>query len=406
MKNIFVICLLLAASHLLAAPSVLRDSRNFNREWKSQIGDVAGADAVAFDEGKWSDANLPHSFSTPYFAANDKFYIGYGWYRKYFDVPAEWTGKRVNLEFDGVFQVAEVFVNGQRVGEHKGGYTGFTFDITDAVQPGDNVVAVRVNNLWNARLAPRAGEHVFSGGIYRDVRLVVTAPLPVAWYGTSVTTQQVSKESATVNVKTKVVNNSAAAKSATVNTLVLDAAGKTVAQMESTKTIAVGATNNIYRFDPQTWQPLGDANNTCWARGATWAIYGFALSYAYTRQERYLEAAVRLTKKFIANLDGEIIPWNDFYEAPYPGRVRDATAGAIAVCGFQELAKHRAADAEILRAKNVLLDLLCSDDYLDFNDTCCGVQKGGQGGKNEYTSWRDCYLLEALSRELEQGEPA
>jgi unsaturated chondroitin disaccharide hydrolase len=164
------------------------------------------------------------------------------------------------------------------------------------------------------------------------------------------------------------------------------------------------STNNLYRFDPQTWQPLGDPNNTYWARGATWAIYGFALSYSYTRNEKYLEASVRLAKKFIANLDEEIIPWNDFHEAPHPNRVRDASAGAIAVCGFQELAKHQAADAEILKAKNALLDRLCSDDYLDFNDACCGVQKRGQGGKNGYTSWGDYYLMEALSRELKDEE--
>jgi unsaturated chondroitin disaccharide hydrolase len=164
------------------------------------------------------------------------------------------------------------------------------------------------------------------------------------------------------------------------------------------------STNNIYRFDPKTWQPLGDPNNTYWARGATWAIYGFALSYGYTRQEKYLEAAVRLARKFIANLDEEIVPWNDFHEAPHPNRVRDASAGAVAVCGFQELAKHGAADAEILRAKNALLDRLCSDDYLDFNDACCGVQKRGQGGKSGYTSWGDYYLMEALSRELKGEE--
>jgi hypothetical protein len=93
-----------------------------------------GADAAKFDDSKWDDANLPHSFSMPYFAA-DRFYVGYGWYRKHFDVPKAWSGKRINLEFDGVFQVAEVFVNGKRIGEHKGGYTGFTFDITDAVKP-------------------------------------------------------------------------------------------------------------------------------------------------------------------------------------------------------------------------------------------------------------------------------
>ena len=74
------------------------------------------------------------------------------------------------------------------------------------------------------------------------------------------------------------------------------------------------------------------------------------------------------------------------------------------MCGFQELAKHGAADAEILQAKQKMLARLCSDDYLDFNDNCCGVQKRGQGGKNGYTSWGDYYLMEALSRELGGNE--
>jgi unsaturated chondroitin disaccharide hydrolase len=113
---------------------------------------------------------------------------------------------------------------------------------------------------------------------------------------------------------------------------------------------------------------------------------------------------MRLAKKFIANLDNEIVPWNDFHEAPYPKRVRDASAGAVAICGFQELARHGAADSEILKAKRALLDRLCSDDYLDSNDACPGVQKRGQGGRNGYTSWGDYFLMEAVCRELGGGE--
>lgn len=257
-KILFVSAIFLARPPY-AASDELRKTINFNRQWSFQLGDVASAEAAAFDDAAWDSENLPHSFSMPYFAA-DKFYVGYGWYRKHFDAPATWKDKRINLEFDGVFQTTEVFVNGQRVGEHKGGYTGFTFDITDAVKPGDNVVAVRVNNIWNARLAPRAGEHVFSGGIYRNVRLVATSPLHVAWYGTFVTTPQVSKQSATVNVKTEVVNDSKTPESATVKTSVLDAKGKTVAQMESTQTIAAGATNVFDQnstpiANPELWSP-------------------------------------------------------------------------------------------------------------------------------------------------------
>ena len=239
--------------------SDLRQTVNFNREWKFQLGDVACAEAAEFDAAKWEDIGLPHSFSMPYFAA-DRFYVGYGWYRKHFNVPKEWSGRRVNLEFDGVFQVADIFVNGRRLGEHKGGYTGFSFDLTDAVKTGDNVVAVRVNNVWDPQLAPRAGEHTFSGGIYRDARLVVTAPVHVAWYGTFVTTPQVSKASGTVNVKTEVVNDSATVKSVLLKTSVLDTKGKTVAQMESTQSIAPGATNVFDQTcapvpNPKLWSP-------------------------------------------------------------------------------------------------------------------------------------------------------
>jgi len=113
---------------------------------------------------------------------------------------------------------------------------------------------------------------------------------------------------------------------------------------------------------------------------------------------------VRLAKKFIASLDEEVVPRNDFHETAHPGRLRDASAGAIAICGFQELARHGAADGEITSVKQSLLTRLCDDDYVDFHDACQGVQKRGQGGKNGYTSWGDYYLMEALDRELNGPE--
>ena len=249
----------LLPGNLNAASTEFRQSLNFNRDWKFQLGDPSSAEKTNFDDSHWDSANLPHSFSIPYFAA-DRFYVGYGWYRKRFEVPASWTGKRISLEFDGVFQVAELFVNGRRIGEHRGGYTGFTLDITDAVQPGQNSLAIRVNNNWDPQLAPRAGEHTFSGGIYRDVHLVVTAPLHVAWYGTSVTTPQVSKSSATVNVKTEIVNDSIVRKRAVVRTAVLDLKDREVARMESTLDLAPGTTNFFDQTsapipNPKLWSP-------------------------------------------------------------------------------------------------------------------------------------------------------
>ena len=167
---------------------------------------------------------------------------------------------------------------------------------------------------------------------------------------------------------------------------------------------------HAFVFDPQTGQPLGAANHcgfskdSYWARGAAWGIYGFALSYSYTRQERYLQASVRLARKFLAQLDEEVVPVWDFRLPPGQPRVRDASAAAVTVCGLQELAKHQAADAELLAARNRLLERICRDDYLDANPNCFGVLKSAYGDKPAYSSWGDYFLMEAVSRELKGGE--
>jgi len=250
-------CVAVSNSPLGAEP--LRQDININRDWKFQLGDYPGAEVTAYDDSTWQAIGLPHSFSIPYFLSKD-FYIGYGWYRKHFDVKPEWANKRIFLQFEGAFQDAEIFVNGTSIGEHKGGYTGFSMDITQAAKPGDNLIAVRLNNKWNPRLAPRAGEHTFSGGIYRDVSLIVTDPLHVTWYGTFVTTPEISTDSAKVNVKTEVENDGAASASCTVHQQVIDPDGKPVAEVESVQTVAPGAT---VVFDqtteaistPKLWHP-------------------------------------------------------------------------------------------------------------------------------------------------------
>jgi unsaturated chondroitin disaccharide hydrolase len=86
------------------------------------------------------------------------------------------------------------------------------------------------------------------------------------------------------------------------------------------------------------------------------------------------------------------------------GPIRDASAAAVTVCGFQELQKLGAADALILKTKDALLNRICSDDYLNFDDGCRGVLKDGIGNKHGYSSWGDYYLMEALARELFQTE--
>ncbi len=165
------------------------------------------------------------------------------------------------------------------------------------------------------------------------------------------------------------------------------------------------------RFDLKTGQPIGPdnfcghSNESYWARGATWAIYGFALAHRYTGGQKYLEASVRLAKKFITELDGEVVPVWDFRLPKNATPVRDASAAAVMVCAIQELEKLQVADPELLKAKVALLSRICSDDYLDVNPGCRGVLKSGYGSKVAFSSWGDYYLMEAVTRELNRSEP-
>lgn len=175
---------------------------------------------------------------------------------------------------------------------------------------------------------------------------------------------------------------------------------------------ADGSVYHAYRFDLKTGKPLhgdtygGWAVESHWARGAAWAIYGFALSHTYTGKAEYREAALRVARKFIAELDEEIVPLWDFKLPDGARKIRDASAAAVAVCGLQELLKHQPDDTQLNNAARSLLDRLCSEDYLNFDDHCPGIQKSGQVGdgqgmaKNAYTSWGDYFLMEALAREM------
>jgi hypothetical protein len=254
-----LLAVLLSQAATFAAPASPRQTISLNREWKFSLGDTPDAAAITYNDQTWNTIGLPHSFSEPYFLSAD-FYMGYGWYRKHLTIPRQWQKKRISLEFDGVFQVAEIFVNGKPAARHEGGYTGFTCDLTELLHPGDNVLAVRVNNLWNPEIAPRAGEHVFSGGIYRNVRLVVTDPLHVTWYGTFVTTPQLTAQSGVVNVKTEIRNDTDAEKPCTVESDVLDPHGQIVATVKTTQPIPAGATVTVAQntpaiANPELWSP-------------------------------------------------------------------------------------------------------------------------------------------------------
>ena len=180
---------------------------------------------------------------------------------------------------------------------------------------------------------------------------------------------------------------------------------------------ADGSVYHAFRFDLPTGAPLGGDNycgrdvETHWARGTGWAIYGFALAHRYTGDKKYLDAALRLARKFNQELNGDALPVWDFKLPAGEAPLRDSSAAAVVVCGYQELEKLGAADALITKTKESLLKNLCADAYLNSDEHCPGVLRDGQVGssgpgsaQNAYMTWGDYYLMEALDRELHQGE--
>ena len=255
-KTVLVLLLFLTPTYCLTA----RETFNFNGRWRYAQGDFAGAENPAYDDSGWTATCLPHSFSIPYFMAPD-FYVGYGWYRKRFKLAPKALGGRVMLEFDGVFQDAEVFVNEVFVGRHQGGYTGFNIDITEACLPGNNLVAVRVNNLWRPDMAPRAGEHTFSGGIYRNVRLVLKNNAYIPQYGIGITTPELAQhcgKGSTIAIKAEVVNATDKATDYTLRCSVYDNNNNAVTEIRKSLTVNPSDTILVematpFVNNPQLW---------------------------------------------------------------------------------------------------------------------------------------------------------
>ncbi|MCU0772745.1 MAG: glycoside hydrolase family 88 protein [Verrucomicrobia bacterium] len=174
-----------------------------------------------------------------------------------------------------------------------------------------------------------------------------------------------------------------------------------------------GSVCHAYRFDPASGLPMR-AENACghnvtshWARGAAWAIYGFALSYKYTKAPEHLQTALKLARKFISHLDEEIVPLWDFRLPPGAEPLRDSSAASIAACGFDELLRHVPDESGLRKAKHALLARLCCPDYLDADESHPGLLRKGQIGddvpgqaRNVHTSWGDYFFMEALACEL------
>jgi beta-galactosidase len=223
-------------------------------------GQYADAAAPGHDDSSWRRVAVPHDWSieqaptTEHGTTSGTGFLpgGLGWYRLAFTLPPACAGKRISVEFDGVYMDAYVYCNGTEVGRHPYGYTGFALDLSDLVHTDgttENVLAVKVQNrLPSSRW--------YSGsGIYREARLVVTEPVHVARWGTYVTTPEVGDERALVRVRTDVVNASGTQTEVEVVSRVVAPGGRTVARTSSTVAVAGTAsqTHELTVRDPKRW---------------------------------------------------------------------------------------------------------------------------------------------------------
>jgi beta-galactosidase len=145
-----------AASTGYVPPVSPREKLNFNIGWQFIRQDVDGAQAPGFDDSKWSTVSTPHSFNDVdsfrkiivHSGGDVGTYKGLSWYRKQFKLPAETSGRRVFIEFEGMRQAGDIYLNGKQVGLYENGINAYGIDITDALAPAgqENVLAVKVDN--------------------------------------------------------------------------------------------------------------------------------------------------------------------------------------------------------------------------------------------------------------------
>ena len=125
-----------------------RIKQRIDEGWKVQSGNVSGAQATTFNDAGWTTTNVPHDFGITLVSTTDNDPAAQGWYRKHFTLPAGFAGKKVIVQFDGIYHDSKIYLNGDSVGAQEYGYVSFTCDLTSHLNAtGDNVLAVFVDNV-------------------------------------------------------------------------------------------------------------------------------------------------------------------------------------------------------------------------------------------------------------------
>lgn len=287
-RNLFIIIYWLCVVNLFATdlprfstagfyelPNTGREAYSMNLAWRFYKGNVEGTPfAMEFDDSGWQVVSIPHGLEyLPVEASGCANYQGVAWYRKRFTPDEHLKGKQLFLHFEAIMGKSEVYVNGKLMKKYYGGYLPVIVDVTDILKWGEeNVIAVKADNsddpLYPVGKAQNMLDFTYFGGIYRDCWLVAHNDVfitnanyedEVAGGGLFVSFADVSEQSAVVNLKAHIRNNSAKGERVMVSFELKDKQGKVVEQ--ATRKLAVGkgkaayASSSLKIESPHLWSP-------------------------------------------------------------------------------------------------------------------------------------------------------
>ena len=271
-RFIFPAVMLIAVA-VLQAQSGGRAKYNFNAEWKLFVGDPIGAEKPTFDDSAWKAVTLPRAWNEDDAFRRDihDLSTGIAWYRKHFAIPPGSLGKKIFLEFEGIRQAGEFYLNGRSIGRSENGVMAFGFDITDLLVPGENVIAARIDNGWDYKEKTTGSTFEWNdrnfyanyGGINKNVwlhitdKLYQTLPLysDLKTTGTYVypTDIDIRAGKATITVESEVRNEFDQPRTFTFEITIKGPDDKTVKSFSGgTFTLAAGETRIVTAADPVT----------------------------------------------------------------------------------------------------------------------------------------------------------
>lgn len=295
------------------ANELKRITYTINDNWKFSPENSDNFALMNLNESGWKTVDIPHTWNASDVLDDTPDYKrGASWYRKNLQINPNLKTKRIFLYFEGANQVAEVFINEKFVGRHIGGYTAFSFDVTDFVKfDAPNLIAVKVDNSFNADIPPLTADFNMYGGIYRDVWLIAAEDVHLkitdfASSGVQISTPNVSVKSGSVNIEGTLVNAGENARNVEVVNSIIDVNGKEIVSAISKlkldpKSEGIFEQTTKPIVNPNLWSPenpylysvktiirengkvLDDISNPLGFRWFSWDGKGFYLNGKATR---------------------------------------------------------------------------------------------------------------------------